>query len=82
MSNEQIPLAAMSLLDLNDLSDALDILDKEWESLTPEDLQEMNLNESDRLENRRKIILKRMEVVVEISHKQSTPAKTVKIFHL
>jgi hypothetical protein len=82
MSNEQIPLAAMSLLDLNDLSDALDILDKEWESLTPEDLQEMNLTESDRLENRRKIILKRMEVVVEISHKQSTPAKTVEIFYL
>lgn len=67
MSDQQKPLCDMTLAELSDLSNALSVLDKEWESLTSEDLREMKLTESHRLKYRHDIVLARMSIATEMS---------------
>jgi len=66
MSDEQKSLSDMTLAELSDLSNASIILDKEWERLTSEELQEMNLTESDRLKYRYDIAIARMSIATEM----------------
>jgi hypothetical protein len=65
MSDEQKPLCDMTLAELSDLSNASNLLDKEWEALTSEELQEMNLTESDRLKHRHDIAIAIMAIAAE-----------------
>jgi len=67
MSDEQKSLSDMTLAELSDLFNASSLLDKEWEALTSEELQEMNLTESDRLKYRNDIAIAVMAIAAEMT---------------
>jgi hypothetical protein len=67
MSDEKKSLSDMTLAELSDLFNASSLLDKEWEALTSEELQEMNLTESDRLKYRNDIAIAVMAIAAEMT---------------